>query len=367
MRPVRSAFVACALWLFLLFGASGANGSVTLGPALPVTPPSSSYGCGSAETATFSNASLAAGTGLATSPINGVVVAWRAWVEADSSQPGPSLRILRPTGGDTFTGAGTSAPVAPYHGSGGPFASRLPIKAGDRIGIELSCVGMSGPTVGAVEESADSFSYWNPGLVDGAMPGSPPFSTQPMAGVLVNAEVEPDADGDGYGDETQDYCDNDPTTQGPCRSPDSLSFNGNSSPQSVTLSNTSPNTALPVSSITASPEFFVTSNSCGASIAAGASCQVGVAFKPTVGGTRSGGLAIADAAIGSPQEVALMGIACVVPNLKGNKLRKGRKALGEGDCRLGKVKGRKRGKVKKQRPKPGQVLPPGSKVNVKLG
>jgi len=288
-------------------------------------------------------------------------------MEADSSQPGPSLRILRPTGGGTFTGAGTSAPVAPYQGSGGPFATRLPIKTSDRIGIELSCVGMSGPSVGAVDESADSFSYWNPGLVDGAMPGSPPFSTQTMAGVLINAEVEPDADGDGFGDETQDFCNTDATTQGPCRSPQSLTFSGEGSPQPVALSNTSPNTALPVSSITASPEFFVTSNSCGASIAAGASCQVGVAFKPTVGGTRGGGLAIADTANGSPQEVALMGVACVVPNLKGKKLGKGRKALKREDCRLGKVKGRKGGKVKNQGPKPGKVLPPASKVNVKLG
>jgi hypothetical protein len=360
-------FVACALWLLLLFGASGANASVTIGPALPATPPSGSYGCGSTVTATFSNASLATGTGLATSPINGVVVQWRAWVEADSSQPGPSLRIVRSTGGGTFTGAGTSAPVAPYRGSGGPFATRLPIKVGDRIGIELSCVGMSGPTVGAVEESANSFSYWNPGLVDGAMPGSPPFSTQPMAGVLVNADVEADGDGDGFGDETQDFCNNDATTQGPCRSPESLTFSGESSPQSVTLSNTSPNTVLPVSSITASPDFVVTSNSCGASIAAGASCQVGVLFKPTEGGTHSGGLAIADTANGSPQEVALMGVACVVPNLKRRKLGKGRKALRGDDCRLGKVKGRKGGKVKKQRPKPGGVLPPGSKVSVKLG
>ena len=367
MPLVRLAFLAFALWLLLLLGASGANASVTLGPALPAVPPPSSYGCGSAETATFSNASLAAGTGLATSPINGVVVQWRAWVEADSSQPGPSLRIVRPTGGGAFTGAGTSAPVAPYRGAGGPFTARLPIKAGDRIGIELSCVGMSGPLVGAVDESADSFSYWNPGLVDGAMLGLQPFSTQAMAGVLVNAEVEPDADGDGFGDETQDFCDTDASTQGPCRSPGSLTFSGGNSPQSVTLSNTSPDTALPVSSITASPEFVVTSNSCGASIAAGASCQVGVTFQPTGGGARSGGLAIADIANGSPQEVALMGVACVVPNLKGRRLRKVRRALRGGDCRLGRAKGRKGDRVKKQGPKPGKVLPADSKVNVKLG
>jgi hypothetical protein len=32
----------------------------------------------------------------------------------------------------------------------------------------------------------------------------------------VDAQIEPDADGDGYGDETQDECPTDPDTRGPC-------------------------------------------------------------------------------------------------------------------------------------------------------
>ena len=61
---------------------------------------------------------------------------------------------------------------------------------------------------------------------------------------------------------------------------------------------------------------------------------------------------------------------CVVPKLKSKKLKRARKALKRADCRLGKVKpkGQQRtGKVQKQRPKAGRVLPPDSKVNVKLG
>jgi hypothetical protein len=57
---------------------------------------------------------------------------------------------------------------------------------------------------------------------------------------------------------------------------------------------------------------------------------------------------------------------CVVPKLKG-KLPKARKVLGRANCRLGKVNGPSSGTVKKQRPKPGTLLPPGSKVTVKLG
>lgn len=59
---------------------------------------------------------------------------------------------------------------------------------------------------------------------------------------------------------------------------------------------------------------------------------------------------------------------CVVPKLKGKKLKAAKKALKAADCRLGRVrpKGQKTGKVKKQSPKPGKVLPAGSKVNVRL-
>ncbi len=60
---------------------------------------------------------------------------------------------------------------------------------------------------------------------------------------------------------------------------------------------------------------------------------------------------------------------CVVPKLKGKKLKAAKKALKKAHCSLGKVKpqGTKTGKVKKQKPKGGAVLPAGSKVNIKLG
>jgi hypothetical protein len=56
--------------------------------------------------------------------------------------------------------------------------------------------------------------------------------------------------------------------------------------------------------------------------------------------------------------------ACVVPKLKGRTLKRAKKRLKGAECRLGKAKGR--GKVTKQRPKPGTVLPPDRKVKVTL-
>jgi hypothetical protein len=62
-------------------------------------------------------------------------------------------------------------------------------------------------------------------------------------------------------------------------------------------------------------------------------------------------------------------VNCVVPRLKGKSLKAARKALTKAECKLGKVKGHKgkSAKVRKQNPKPGKVLAPGAKVNVKLG
>jgi beta-lactam-binding protein with PASTA domain len=62
---------------------------------------------------------------------------------------------------------------------------------------------------------------------------------------------------------------------------------------------------------------------------------------------------------------------CTVPKLKGKKLKATKKTLAKADCKLGKVKKlkgatSKTGKVKSQNPKPGKILPPGAKVNVKL-
>jgi hypothetical protein len=63
--------------------------------------------------------------------------------------------------------------------------------------------------------------------------------------------------------------------------------------------------------------------------------------------------------------------ACVVPKLKGLRLKAVRRRLKAADCALGRVKraagaGRS-AKVRKQGARPGSVLPPRSKVSVRLG
>jgi hypothetical protein len=53
---------------------------------------------------------------------------------------------------------------------------------------------------------------------------------------------------------------------------------------------------------------FAQTHTCGASLAAGASCTFTVTFKPTTTGTRSAVLSVTDNASGSPQQVPLSGI-----------------------------------------------------------
>jgi centrosomal CEP192-like protein len=82
-------------------------------------------------------------------------------------------------------------------------------------------------------------------------------------------------------------------------------------PKSVTLTN-SGNATLHISSITASGDFAISNNTCGATVAAGASCAVSVTFTPTNKGTRKGNLTFTDDAPTSPQIVALVGAGTAI-------------------------------------------------------
>ena len=77
-------------------------------------------------------------------------------------------------------------------------------------------------------------------------------------------------------------------------------------PQSVTLSNTGAG-LLTITSITSSSPDFAPLNACGASLAAGSSCSIGIFFDPSAAGPRTGTLTINDNSAGSPQAVSLSG------------------------------------------------------------
>jgi hypothetical protein len=167
--------------LAFAFGGS-AQGAVTIGTNL--TGPADEINPGCSVACTTMNLAVPSDTapGGLTSPVNGMVTSWR--FKSVTAGGSIALRILRPAGGDSFTGAGTSAPMTP-NGTAltqGPFATSIPIQVGDYVG--LNATPMQTPLI----DTPATQLYWNaPTLADGQ-------TAQGTAGtreVAVQAVVEP--------------------------------------------------------------------------------------------------------------------------------------------------------------------------------
>ncbi len=95
------------------------------------------------------------------------------------------------------------------------------------------------------------------------------------------------------------------------------------------------------------------------------SCQPALPCDPTLDPTCGGGTCdpTLDPTCGAPDT------SCLVPKLKGKKLRAAKARLISANCRLGRVirKRSSKGTVKAQKPRAGTVLPAGGKVGIRLG
>jgi hypothetical protein len=147
-------------------------------------------------------------------PAAGVITRWRV---LNASVGEYHLRVVRPVAGGyevlgSATGNVTVARTVRFaHISS--FPTRLPIPAGGYVGISpprTAQMFYEPPAAGsAFTQGADSAA---PGATVSAGVSIP-------GGLLYDADVEPDADHDGYGDLTQDLCPTDPSTQGTCPLP----------------------------------------------------------------------------------------------------------------------------------------------------
>ena len=97
-------------------------------------------------------------------------------------------------------------------------------------------------------------------------------------------------------------------------SPTSLAFGNQnvgttSAPQTVTLKNIGASTLVInlISVVGTGSSYFLQTNNCGLSLAAGASCTITVTFSPRVYGTFTPSLRVSYQGVGSPQNVALSG------------------------------------------------------------
>jgi hypothetical protein len=144
------------------------------------------------------------------SPYQGVVTRWSA------IGAGPlRLFVARYREDDVAVRlATTSVRTALGRSKVSSFATRLPIAKGDFIGLFLESRASQLAIRGnAPNTSFDAF----PGGLGATWLRSPQPDVDWELG--YNATVEPDLDGDGYGDETQDLCPSDRATAGPCPPP----------------------------------------------------------------------------------------------------------------------------------------------------
>jgi hypothetical protein len=243
--------------------------------------------------------------------------------------------VIRPASGG-FLGAGSSAPAIPSGTSLQTFSTNLPIQAGDLIGIDNT---NKEDELGVVEVPGASFAAWVPPLGDGVT--AAPNETNQKFELGFNAVVQPA-----------------PTLT--AIAPASGSIKGGTA---VTISGTDFANVSGVSFGGVPAKSFTLANEGQIDAVAPASKKAHAVdvTVTTIAGTTP--LTAAD---------RFTYKACVVPQLKGKKLKAAKKKLRKARCKLGKVKRHKgvtskTGKVIKQAPKPGKKLAPGSKVNVTLG
>jgi hypothetical protein len=142
-------------------------------------------------------------------PTSGILTEWTVTSELESGTPSEelflsrlarqSLDLFRPAGGKSYTLVGEA--------EGGPlklkgtstYLARIPIQAGDLLGLgggfSLYC---------QTTDPADKIVYSE---AQPALGSTAVFPEEEVEIALpVKARIEPDVDGDGYGDETQDKC-----------------------------------------------------------------------------------------------------------------------------------------------------------------
>jgi hypothetical protein len=227
MRPRLLLPLAAAAALALPASASGA---VAIGSNLADSASGTNGPNGCDTVCTGTNLVLPAtsrAAGGLTAPSDGVVVRWRA--KSGSSGNPIALRVLHPAGGSPsrFTGMGTSDSRQTVSGISALFPTQLPIRAGDSVGLDPRNTAL----VWAATPGATVL-YWSftNGFTDGLKDGSTGDGGSQALELMVQAVIEPDADKDRFGDETQDGCPGDAARQTPPCGTGNTNPNGNPPP-----------------------------------------------------------------------------------------------------------------------------------------
>ena len=147
-----------------------------------------------------------------TVPSRGVITSWSTKGNAGVGQ----ARVVAFTAaGANWTLVGKSALTPVAVNTLNTFPARVPVPAGAQLGIQITAGAMDCGFVTGV--GTDLFQYsltFNPDADTTLTP-----SNLPNVHANISAVVESDADGDGYGDVTQDACPESALTQAACPAP----------------------------------------------------------------------------------------------------------------------------------------------------
>jgi hypothetical protein len=130
-------------------------------------------------------------------PFAGVITSWS--FQSDPAPPTIKFKVGRGAGGNNFTVVGESPLLIPAPSFLNTNPVRIPVQAGDVIGIYLDTFGNCA--------ASSATGYTNAFLGGDQLPGSTgTYAQETNVKNDVSATLEPDADQDGFGDETQDKC-----------------------------------------------------------------------------------------------------------------------------------------------------------------
>ncbi len=155
-------------------------------------------------------------------PFAGVLTSWS--YQAQAVVHPVKLKVARPQGNNPstndFTIVGEDGPRDPAASTLNSFPTRISVQPGDVLGLYMGAVGAFFYR-GAASSYEVRYTTSDP-AVGSTLTFSPGNSIQ----IDVSAVLEPDADNDGFGDETQDQCPGDASKHDECVPPETVIAKG---------------------------------------------------------------------------------------------------------------------------------------------
>jgi hypothetical protein len=209
---MSGAFAKRTLALSIAVGLIGLVGPASAGAATQIGETFSPNDCDGGYTY------IATGSpgGSHAAPASGVITSWSFQAAATPTQL--RLKLARPAGGNSFTIVGEGQLESPPVNVLSSYPVRIPVQPADVLGFYLA----SGPC-GMFVPADYPYSYLAGDPAVGTTAGFTPGGTYRWD---ISAVLEPDADNDGFGDETQDLCPTSAATQNECVPPNATITKG---------------------------------------------------------------------------------------------------------------------------------------------